>query len=362
MSIGAFQALKRASVWLMCLLPTFWSATAFSQDNGLDSESFVILSPKIVEAVDPVYPSKRAANGVEGWVVVNFMVDTNGKPYEPVIIDSTGQKDFENVSVEALMRSKYQPATLDGDPVDGSVFLRHSFFLADTDGAGTVFKSRYRNFTEKLGAGELDEAKALLEKMDNSKKNRYEAAFVDLSKALWGAKTGAKIYQMNHLRKALAYSSKERGAINFLPEDIAPAVRANLLSLQIENRYFSEAVSTYRWMVRNNHDKYVEMFSSNIEELERQKNSVDAYSVEGQIDGLLPWYISLFKDTFYIDEVNGQVDEISLYCAGGYRVLQYQELSEYVVPPEWGDCGLMVVGGIPDTTFSLVQLGQESAD
>ena len=162
MSIGAFQALKRASVWLMCLLPTFWSATAFSQDNGLDSESFVILSPKIVEAVDPVYPSKRAANGVEGWVVVNFMVDTNGKPYEPVIIDSTGQKDFENASVEALMRSKYQPATLDGDPVDGSVFRRYHFFLANTDGAGTVFKSRYRNFTEKLGAGELDEAKALL--------------------------------------------------------------------------------------------------------------------------------------------------------------------------------------------------------
>ena len=76
MSIGAFQALKRASVWLMCLLPTFWSATAFSQDNGLDSESFVILSPKIVEAVDPVYPSKRAAKMAlrVGWLLILWSI------------------------------------------------------------------------------------------------------------------------------------------------------------------------------------------------------------------------------------------------------------------------------------------------
>ncbi|MCY3884146.1 MAG: hypothetical protein OXG24_04435, partial [Gammaproteobacteria bacterium] len=40
--------------------------------------------------VRPVYPQSRLIAGEESWVELNFMVDSDGKPYEIVVTDSIG--------------------------------------------------------------------------------------------------------------------------------------------------------------------------------------------------------------------------------------------------------------------------------
>jgi len=43
------------------------------------------------------------SDGREGWVVLNMMIDPQGKPYEAMVVDSSGNPAFE----KAALRSRY---------------------------------------------------------------------------------------------------------------------------------------------------------------------------------------------------------------------------------------------------------------
>ena len=49
------------------------------------------------------YPKEEVSDGREGWVVLNMMIDPQGKPYEAMVVDSSGNPAFE----KAALRSRY---------------------------------------------------------------------------------------------------------------------------------------------------------------------------------------------------------------------------------------------------------------
>lgn len=54
--------------------------------------------------VVPAYPANPMMNGEEGRVLLSFMVDAAGKPFEATVIDSTGSKIFEDLALAASSR------------------------------------------------------------------------------------------------------------------------------------------------------------------------------------------------------------------------------------------------------------------
>jgi protein TonB len=84
-----------------------------------DPDVFVALEkePQFVNQVKPVYPEMARKAGLEGRVVVRVLIDKDGKPQKAQVIKSTGIEAFEEVAIDAVMKSSYSPAIQNGRPV-----------------------------------------------------------------------------------------------------------------------------------------------------------------------------------------------------------------------------------------------------
>lgn len=67
--------------------------------------------------VAPVYPARALSRGVEGYVDMGFTVTTAGTVKDPVVLFSTSSL-FERAATQAVLKFKYKPRVVDGQPVD----------------------------------------------------------------------------------------------------------------------------------------------------------------------------------------------------------------------------------------------------
>ena len=74
---------------------------------------------KVLKPIDlpaPTYPLASAEGG-EGWVILNLMVDPEGKPYEATVVESTGNPALEKAALEAP-RVALRTGPMNGTPID----------------------------------------------------------------------------------------------------------------------------------------------------------------------------------------------------------------------------------------------------
>ena len=71
--------------------------------------------------VAPEYPQRAAMQGTEGWVIVEFIVDELGRVLKPRVVDAHPTGVFDRAALKAVLRYKYKPRVLNGEPqaVDG---------------------------------------------------------------------------------------------------------------------------------------------------------------------------------------------------------------------------------------------------
>ncbi|MDD9155370.1 energy transducer TonB [Aliivibrio sp. S4TY2] len=67
--------------------------------------------------VEPRYPSKAMKRGAEGFVVMSFTIDEQGRPTDVKVTDAKPRRMFEREAVKALKKWKYQPKVLDGKAI-----------------------------------------------------------------------------------------------------------------------------------------------------------------------------------------------------------------------------------------------------
>ncbi len=70
---------------------------------------------ELISKVAPVYPSLAKNQHVSGNVLVDALIDANGKVTTMKVI--SGPTLLHQAAMDALRQWKYQPATLDGKPV-----------------------------------------------------------------------------------------------------------------------------------------------------------------------------------------------------------------------------------------------------
>jgi protein TonB len=67
--------------------------------------------------VAPVYPARALSRGLEGYVDMSFTVTTTGTVKDPVVMFSTSSL-FERAAIRAVLKFKYKPRVVDGQPVE----------------------------------------------------------------------------------------------------------------------------------------------------------------------------------------------------------------------------------------------------
>ncbi len=70
-----------------------------------------------LDLVTPEYPPIALQKGIEGWVQVEFSIDIDGKIVEPRIIGHAPSAVFDRPVLNALLKSRYRPQLLNGQPV-----------------------------------------------------------------------------------------------------------------------------------------------------------------------------------------------------------------------------------------------------
>lgn len=73
-------------------------------------------TPRAVVQPSPGYPEELRREGVDGEVVVEFVVDTEGRVVKAEAVRWT-RREFASQAVKAVLRWRFQPGTLGGRPV-----------------------------------------------------------------------------------------------------------------------------------------------------------------------------------------------------------------------------------------------------
>lgn len=93
------------------------AGTAWAAAEPLKIEGNV-KPPKIVNQVPPDYPASARDAKIEGTVVVDTVIDKQGRVQNPTVAESSGNADLDRSAVDTVAQWRFQPAALDGRPVE----------------------------------------------------------------------------------------------------------------------------------------------------------------------------------------------------------------------------------------------------
>ncbi len=84
--------------------------------------------PKLIKKVDPVYPPEARQAGIEGTVILEATIDTQGKVIKVKVLK--GENELLNkAGIEALRQWEYEPAIVDGKPLQFVITVTMRFAL-----------------------------------------------------------------------------------------------------------------------------------------------------------------------------------------------------------------------------------------
>ena len=82
--------------------------------------------------VAPVYPRRAQTRGIEGYVVLEFIVTKTGAVRNPFVVEAKPPGIFDRAAINAALKFKYKPIVVNGEPIDGAgVRNRITFELSD---------------------------------------------------------------------------------------------------------------------------------------------------------------------------------------------------------------------------------------
>lgn len=67
--------------------------------------------------VAPAYPQRAVTRGIEGYVLLEFTVDQTGRVEAPKVVESDPPGVFDREALRAVLKFRYKPRVVNGDPV-----------------------------------------------------------------------------------------------------------------------------------------------------------------------------------------------------------------------------------------------------
>jgi periplasmic protein TonB len=82
-----------------------------------------------LQRIPPQYPRDAARNGITGWVQLEVMVNADGTVRSARVLESKPKGLFEAAAVQAVLRWKFKPKVVNGQPVQQKGAQRIEFNL-----------------------------------------------------------------------------------------------------------------------------------------------------------------------------------------------------------------------------------------
>ena len=100
---------KLSFLFIVCVM---FSSLSFSAKGSLEGyvgeDRTVIAVPKVFDAA-PTYPRNALRMGREGYVLIEFDVDTDGSVLDPYVVESEPTGVFERSAIKAVRKWLFSP-------------------------------------------------------------------------------------------------------------------------------------------------------------------------------------------------------------------------------------------------------------
>lgn len=86
--------------------------------GGMDGGDFIVDGEYLpIVRVEPIYPRRAQSRGIEGYCDMEFTVTRTGEVTDAVA-QYCSSSVFESASVKAVLKWKYKPRVVNGEPID----------------------------------------------------------------------------------------------------------------------------------------------------------------------------------------------------------------------------------------------------
>lgn len=341
--------MRASRLLLLILLPLF--ATATEQNLLLSQQQ----TGQLIEREPPKYPRSEARAGKEGWVRLDLVVDKQGEVLDAVVLDSSGVEGFEREALRAVRRWQYEPALVDGEPVQQCYKVQLDFTLKQQrHGVTRRFASRIRAIQELLENQQLEEAKAKLDKLRARPQwNLTEDGWYWMIEALYQEAVGNVTRQIRSLKRVAGVSARR------LPDEQLRYVLQKLFVLQISQNQFSEALSTYEKLQQvSDSEELIATMAPYVEQIRQIVDSEQPFYISARVNERRYWAHQLSRPAFELAEISGTLDTLEVRCERQLQTYKAVSGVEWRIPPSWGACRVKVKGE-QGSEFKLIELQLE---
>ena len=106
---------------------------SLSQDStrNLEDTAQTYAGPEIIDFHQPLYPDSAREAGITGTAWVKVLINESGSIVDVVVDTSSGSTSLDSAAVEAIYKSRFKPAELNGKPVTDTLTFPVEFKLGD---------------------------------------------------------------------------------------------------------------------------------------------------------------------------------------------------------------------------------------
>lgn len=354
----SWLALLSISTALLGTAPII-AATNDTSSKETVSETVQGVSARPMTRENPKYPYKAVQKGIEGWVLLSFVVEIDGTTSEVVVLDSSPSEFFEMAAIEAVSKWTYEPAQFGGEVVrQSNTRIVLSFeFENGIKGASRFFHKRYKDAQKAVNAGDLETADKLIAEIDEKgTTSQYENAYFEILQASVHQKKGELKEAIGHLKRAVMAKG------DHLERKHRRQLLRSLFALQVHERFYPSALQTYETIKNKTLIKDDDPLHKTAQKIRTHLDEGNPIAQSGSLIDRCPacketnpsWYHSLYYNKFYIDQVEGQIDELSLYCGYHWARVAFDPELSWTLNERWGKCDIHVLGK-EGTIFRLVE-------
>jgi TonB family protein len=293
--------------------------------------------------------------------VLSYVIKPDGTVGETIIEDSSGRKGFERASIGAVENWTYEPATMNGEPVEQCHTRVLMLFELDDKkedrGAKKAFKSRYKRANQLLEKGKLENARNKIDEIEEKfVTNLYESSRLWILRSMLYEKEGDDLLQLESLERAIAGGGK------YVESNVYRSVLSMIFNLQMQHQHYADALHTVETLENLNLDdaaaKKLEQIEKEIEQIKTDDRTVAIEAEIGEAreehDGAGMWWHTLLRRTAGIEAVSGSLERVELRCDWRRVKAKPEKGRAWRIPPDWGECSIYVFGE-PGSTFQLLE-------
>ena len=341
----------RICFWLLVLVFAAPIATA-------DESTSHRIYAKPVKRTAPNYPQSELRKRQQGWVELNYVVTKDGEVVEPVVEASSGSRAFERAAINTVKRWRYEPALLDGEPIQQcKTRVRISFALDGSENrVSRKFHRTYTKIDKALDRGEVDAARLELE-------DAFQLKGLTLGELswLWAAKariagiSGNKEQQLVAVRRALAVPD------NSIPDSLRSGLLTTRVILEIQQNNVAAALAAYSALkeIESADSSKLDPIVENLQALVKSDQLLVSAAEIGSDRSCetcnSQWRYRPMRRGIEIVDIDGSLGNLELRCEWQRYVDEAREGVAWRIPASWGECSVVVYGEA-GSTFKLVEL------